>query len=74
MLKRFLNVSPEIVTSQPYNKVFQKIKQTFRKIAKRIIFFRQVLYLWCCYNSTVKPLLTTTSEQRPPVNSGQSDP
>jgi hypothetical protein len=24
--------------------------------------------------STVKPVLTTTSEQRPPVNNGQSDP
>jgi hypothetical protein len=26
------------------------------------------------YESTVKPVLTATSEQRPPVNNGQSRP
>ncbi len=27
----------------------------------------------CNYTATVKPVLTTTSEQRPPVNNGQSE-
>ncbi len=55
------------------------MKETLQVLEIKIIVaisktLRYELYLLATKMYTVKPVLTTTSEQRPPVNIGQSDP